>query len=122
MTKAIDCLVNVGFADEMHPDWMVRVKEDYFKGDDSFFSSPELPELLESMDALGVERAILLTRVGAEEDRAQRFALADWSGAQGAPQLGQYAGWIAGAAPSAEYVRKTWRASMAGSCVSLAQV
>ena len=62
MTKAIDCLVNVGFADEMHPDWMVRVKEDYFKGDDSFFASPELPELLDTMDAQGVERAILLTK------------------------------------------------------------
>ncbi len=70
---AIDCLVNVGFADEMHPDWMDRVKEDYFKGDDSFFSSPELPELVDEMDALGVEKAILLTRVGAVDDRAQRF-------------------------------------------------
>ena len=70
---AIDCLVNVDFADEMHPDWMVRVKEDYFKGDDSFFSSPELPELVDEMDALGVEKAILLTRVGAVDDRAQRF-------------------------------------------------
>jgi predicted TIM-barrel fold metal-dependent hydrolase len=76
MTKAIDCLVNVGFADELHPDWMVRVKEDYFKGDDSFFSSPELPELLETMDAQGVERAILLTRVGADGDRAQRYVAA----------------------------------------------
>jgi predicted TIM-barrel fold metal-dependent hydrolase len=74
MTKAIDCLVNVGFADEMQPDWMVRVKEDYFKGDDSFFQSPELPELLENMDANGVARAILMTKVGADDDRAQRFA------------------------------------------------
>jgi predicted TIM-barrel fold metal-dependent hydrolase len=76
VTRAIDCLVNVGFADELHPDWMVRVKEDYFKGDDSFFSSPELPELLETMDAQGVERAILLTRVGADGDRAQRYVAA----------------------------------------------
>ena len=64
MTTAIDCLVNVGFADEMHPDWMVRVKEDYFKGDDSFFHSPELPELLDDDGRPGVERAILMTRVG----------------------------------------------------------
>ena len=77
MTTAIDCLVNVGFADEMQPDWMVRVKEDYFKGDDSFFQSPELPELLENMDAQGVERAILMTRVGAVDDRAQRYAAAE---------------------------------------------
>ena len=75
MTRAIDCLVNVDFGDQgAQPDWMVRVKEDYFKGGDSFFKSPELDELLETMDANGVERAILITRVGAKEDRAQRFA------------------------------------------------
>ncbi len=77
MTKAIDCLVNVGFADEMQPEWMVRVKEDYFKGDDSFFQSPELPELLDDMDAHGVRRAILMTKVGAVDDRAQRYAAAE---------------------------------------------
>ena len=43
---------------------MIRVKEDYFRAGDSFLKSPELPELLEDMDANGVERAILLTRVG----------------------------------------------------------
>jgi len=77
MTKAIDCLVNVGFADQKQPEWMVRVKEDYFKAGDSFFKSPELPELLEDMDANGVEKAILITRVGATEERAQRFAEAE---------------------------------------------
>ena len=61
MTKAIDCLVNVDMGDMKQPDWMIRVKEDYFKGGDSFFKSPELPELLDDMDANGVERAILLT-------------------------------------------------------------
>jgi len=77
MTRAIDCLVNVGFADEMQPEWMVRVKEDYFKGDDSFFQSPELPELLDTMDAQGVTRAILMTKAGAVDDRAQRYAAAE---------------------------------------------
>ena len=52
------------------PDWMVRVKEDYFKGGESFFTSPELPELLDDMDANGVERAILMSNVGATEGRA----------------------------------------------------
>ncbi len=65
MARAIDCLVNVDLGDQKQPEWMVRVKEDYFKGGDSFFSSPELPELLDDMDANGVERAILLTQVGA---------------------------------------------------------
>jgi predicted TIM-barrel fold metal-dependent hydrolase len=74
MNRAIDCLVNVEFADNAQPDWMIRVKEDYFKGGDSFLSSPELPQLLEDMDAHGVERAILMTRVGAEDSRALRFA------------------------------------------------
>ena len=74
MTRAIDCLVNVDFADQKQPEWMTRVKEDYFKAGDAFFKSPELPELLEDMDANGVEKAILVTRVGVEEDRAQRFA------------------------------------------------
>lgn len=76
MTRAIDGLVNVDFADRAMPDWMVRVKEDYFKGDDSFFKSPELDELLASMDARGVERAILMTQAHqtAADSRAIRFA------------------------------------------------
>ena len=51
MTRAIDCLVNVDLGDQEQPDWMVRVKDDYFKGDDSFFKSPELSELIDDMDA-----------------------------------------------------------------------
>lgn len=73
MTRAIDCLVNVDFADKAQPDWMVRVKEDYFKGDDSFFKSPELSELLDNMDANGVERAILMTNPRDTESRALSF-------------------------------------------------
>ncbi|HEY9557977.1 MAG TPA: amidohydrolase family protein [Acidimicrobiales bacterium] len=75
MTRAIDGLVNVAFGDQKQPDWMVRVKEDYFKGGESFFKSPELNELLEDMDANGVEKAILMTKASAtSEDRAVRFA------------------------------------------------
>ena len=76
MTRAIDCLVNVDLGDRQQPDWMVRVKEDYFKGGESFFKSPELPELVDDMDAHGVERAILLTNLKADKDRAQRYASA----------------------------------------------
>jgi predicted TIM-barrel fold metal-dependent hydrolase len=60
--------------DRRQPEWMVRVKEDYFKAGDSFFTSPELSQLIDDMDAHGVERAILLTQVGATESRALRFA------------------------------------------------
>jgi predicted TIM-barrel fold metal-dependent hydrolase len=56
------------------PEWMIRVKEDTFRGGDSFFQSPELPELLDDMDRNGVERAILLTGLGKSGDRARRYA------------------------------------------------
>ncbi|HXW38592.1 MAG TPA: amidohydrolase family protein [Acidimicrobiales bacterium] len=74
MTRAIDGLVNVDFADREMPEWMVRVKEDYFKAGDSFFKSPELDELLASMDANGVERAILMSNVAEPHGRGVRFA------------------------------------------------
>jgi len=74
MSRAIDGLVNVDFADRKMPDWMVRVKEDYFKGGDSFFRSPELNELLEDMDAHGVERCILMGNVTQPDSRALKFA------------------------------------------------
>jgi uncharacterized protein len=77
VTRTIDCLVNVDMGDAKQPEWMIRVKEDYFRAGDSFLKSPELPELLEDMDANGVERAILLTRLDATDDRAQRFAAAE---------------------------------------------
>jgi predicted TIM-barrel fold metal-dependent hydrolase len=76
MTRAIDCLVNVDMGDVKQPEWMVRVKEDYFHGGDSFFKSPELSELIDDMDANGVARAILLTGLGRQGDRAQRYAQA----------------------------------------------
>jgi uncharacterized protein len=72
--KAIDCLVNVDLGDAVPPEWLVRVKEDTFKGGDSFLRSRELAELLDDMDANGVERAILMTQLG-RSDRAQRYAL-----------------------------------------------
>ena len=74
MQRAVDCLVNVDLGDQQQPEWMVRVKEDYFKGGASFLSSPELPELLDDMDAHGVERAIVLSKLGSEGDRGLRYA------------------------------------------------
>ncbi len=73
MIRAIDGLVNVDMGDRPQPDWMVRVKEDYFKGGDAFFKSPELSELIDDMDANGVERAILLAQVGMTQGRALDF-------------------------------------------------
>jgi predicted TIM-barrel fold metal-dependent hydrolase len=73
MSRAIDCLVNVDMGDKKPPDWMIRVKEDYFKGGESFLKSPELSELIDDMDAHGVERAILLTQVDATASRALQY-------------------------------------------------
>src|SRR5688572_29370595 len=72
MTRAIDCLVNVDFADRAMPDWMVRVKDDYFIGGFEF-ASPDLNQLLDDMDAHGVEKAILMTQVGTTGGRSLEF-------------------------------------------------
>lgn len=71
--RAHDLLVNTDMGDRAPPDWMVRVKEDYFKADDSMFRSRELPELLDEMDAAGVERCVLLTNLAAPSPRALGF-------------------------------------------------
>jgi predicted TIM-barrel fold metal-dependent hydrolase len=85
MTTAdvIDCLVNVDFGDRPQPDWMIRVKEDYFKAGDEMLASTSLEALIEEMDANGVTRAILLTGLAEPSARAlayveaypERFAL-----------------------------------------------
>ncbi len=37
VSRVHDCLVNVHFGDAQQPEWMYRVKNDYFKKDDSIF-------------------------------------------------------------------------------------
>jgi len=71
--RVIDCLVNVDLGDQKPPDWLVRVKEDTFRADDSMLRSRELPELLDEMDAQEVERAILMTNIGNASARALGF-------------------------------------------------
>ena len=56
----------------MQPDWMIRVKEDYFKSNFNM-RSRELPEMLEEMDAHGVRRAVLLTNSSKRSKLAQAF-------------------------------------------------
>ncbi|GAA3209715.1 amidohydrolase family protein [Actinocorallia longicatena] len=70
----IDCLVNVGFGDRAQPDWMIRVKEDYFRAGEEMLASAPVAALLEEMDANGVERAILLTRITEPSARAVAYA------------------------------------------------
>lgn len=73
LQRAIDCLVNVDMGDQEPPDWMVRVKEDTFRADESMFRNRELPELIDEMDGQGVARAILLTSLSKPSERALRF-------------------------------------------------
>jgi predicted TIM-barrel fold metal-dependent hydrolase len=58
-TRAHDCLINVHFGDTDQPEWMFRVKDEYFKKDDSIFGKWEMSAVLDEMDANGVERAII---------------------------------------------------------------
>jgi predicted TIM-barrel fold metal-dependent hydrolase len=69
----IDCLVNVDFGDRAQPDWMVRVKEDYFQAGDEMLASTSLEALIEEMDANGVTRAILLTGLAEPSRRALSY-------------------------------------------------
>lgn len=83
--RAIDCLVNVHFGETAtQPDFMLKVRDDYFKGPQSLYDQVELPELLDEMDAHGVVKAILMDNVvkpsttarSFVEQRPDRFALA----------------------------------------------
>src|SRR5712672_2951953 len=85
MTKAIDCLINVHFGEaESQPTWMLKVRDDYFKGPESMFAPVDLSELLEEMDGQGVAKAILMDNLVKPsvtarkfvEARPERFALA----------------------------------------------
>ena len=59
-TQAIDCLINVHFGEaDSQPTWMLKVRDDYFKGPESMFAPVDLSELLDEMDTHGVRKAIL---------------------------------------------------------------
>jgi len=71
--RAHDLLVNTDMGDMDQPEWMVRVKEDYFKAGASMFTSRELGELLAEMDEQGVERAVLMINMTQPSKRALSF-------------------------------------------------
>jgi uncharacterized protein len=73
VARAHDLLVNTDMGDVKQPEWMVRVKEDYFKAGESMFTSRELPELLDEMDAMGVERCVLMTNLQTPSKRVLSF-------------------------------------------------
>lgn len=74
-TKAIDCLVNVHFGEaESQPTWMLKVRDDYFKGPESMFAPVDLSELLAEMDEQGVQKAILMDSLANPSTTARKFA------------------------------------------------
>jgi len=73
VARAHDLLVNTDMGDMKQPDWMVRVKEDYFKAGQSMFESREINELLDEMDEMGVERAVLMTNMTRSSERVLSF-------------------------------------------------
>ncbi|HMZ12749.1 MAG TPA: amidohydrolase family protein [Mycobacterium sp.] len=73
----IDGLVNVHFGEaEQQPGWMLKVRDDYFKGPASMFAPVDLGALLEEMDAQGVQKAILMDNIAKPHVTARRFAQA----------------------------------------------
>jgi predicted TIM-barrel fold metal-dependent hydrolase len=62
--RAIDPWVNVSMlGGQAAPEWLLRVKEDYFKAGDDFLKELSQDELLAQMDAAGIEKAILSVQV-----------------------------------------------------------
>jgi uncharacterized protein len=83
--NVIDCLVNVHFGETEHqPQFMTKVRDDYFKGPKSMFDPVDLSALLDEMDENGVAKAILMDNIAKPsvtarkfvEARPDRFALA----------------------------------------------
>ncbi|WP_246349739.1 amidohydrolase family protein [Nocardia barduliensis] len=84
MRKVNDCLVNVHFGEREQPGWMLKVRDDYFRGASSMYAQVDLDQLLDEMDEQGVEKAILMysmakpsaTALKFVEARPDRFSLA----------------------------------------------
>jgi uncharacterized protein len=74
--RAIDCLVNVHFGDAQQAEYMFRVKNEYFKKDDSIFGTWDMAKVLDEMDANGVERAVLTANIQQPGGSPVKFAQA----------------------------------------------
>src|SRR5689334_13294074 len=73
--RVIDGLVNVHFGEtEQQPTWMLKVRDDYFKGPTSMFAPVDMAELLDEMDARGVQKAILMDNIVKPSVTARKFA------------------------------------------------
>jgi predicted TIM-barrel fold metal-dependent hydrolase len=74
--RAIDPWVNVNMGEQSPPEWLVRVKEDYFRGGDEFFKNVSPDQLRADMDEVGVEKAIVSLDVAAPSKHVLAFAQA----------------------------------------------
>ncbi len=72
--RAIDLWVNVTMGEHEPPEYLIRVKEDYFRGGDEFLKNIDPDPLVEEMDRCGVEKAVLSLDVRAPSEHALRFA------------------------------------------------
>ena len=72
--RVIDCLINVHFGDTEQPEWMQRVRNEYFKQGESIFDKWEMSAVLDEMDANGVERAIVTGDMRDPKASSFRFA------------------------------------------------
>ena len=85
--RAIDLWVNVSMGEAPPAEYLVRVKEDYFKAGEEFFQSIEAERLVAEMDEAGIEKAVLSVAVGQPDPRVLqfhrkypgRFAYAAWT-------------------------------------------
>jgi len=71
--RAIDPWVNVNMGDAPPADFLVRVKEDYFKAGEEFFQSIEAEKLVADMDEAGIEKAVLSIGVEQPDPRVLQF-------------------------------------------------
>ena len=58
---------------EKQPTWMLKVRDDYFKGPESMFAPVDLAELLDEMDEQGVQKAILMDNLAKPSVTARKF-------------------------------------------------
>ena len=73
-SRVIDCLVNVHFGEtEKQPTWMLKVRDDYFKGPESMFAPVDMAELLDEMDEHGVRKAVLMDNLAKPSVTARKF-------------------------------------------------
>ena len=72
--RAIDCWVNVNMGAMGQPDYLKEVAANYFKQGEDFFRDYSVEEILKTMDALGIEKAILTTDARRPQDHVLSFA------------------------------------------------